>query len=76
MSRVKLLSLLLAISLSALATVGCGVDCAALTDCQICTESACVWVEWQDGATECVADKDDLPPADTSIVEDTAQCGG
>jgi len=77
-ARATLLSLSLA--LCSLAQLACGADpaieCPKATDCQDCVEQSCVWVEWEDGATECVADRDEVPPADAAISERADQCGG
>jgi hypothetical protein len=54
--------------------LACGTNCSTLTSCLDCVQEQCVWVEWEGGGTECIADRDDVPPADAAIHETVSSC--
>ena len=58
-----------------LALSGCAPLCEGQATCADCVELGCVWVQWEDGATECGASKDDYPPADAAITTEVDACG-
>jgi len=55
---------------------GCEAYCDQRQTCDDCTDSGCLWVEWQDGATECLplSEESELPPADSAITELPGDC--
>lgn len=63
--------MLLAIPLTLAA---CQPACETFESCDACARSGCVWVQFEDGATECGADPDDYPPADAAITTDAGEC--